>query len=138
MTGARGVGFTLYMALAQFLSVVTGNIPLGGLSGPVGIAHMAYNASKDAFFSLHAFSRLLNFIALISVFVGFTNLLPIPALDGSRLLFVVADGVLSLFGRRIDPQKEAMVHMVGLIVLLSLIAIITMNDIGKWASWWKM
>jgi len=77
-------------------------------------------------------------IAVISVFIGFFNLLPIPALDGSRLFFLMIDGVMSLFGRRIDPQKEAMVHMVGLMVLLSLVAVITIKDIGQWVGWWKM
>ncbi len=136
--GTYLVAERLQDAVAQFLSIIVGTIKVSELSGPVGIMHMTYDVSKDAFSSLHAFGNILGFIALISVFVGFFNLLPIPALDGSRLFFVVADGILSLFGKRIDPQKEAVVHMVGMIVLLSLVAIITIKDLGQWAGWWKI
>jgi len=129
-------GFTSVIAMIvdafrQVMSMITGRIPFRMISGPPGIIIAAYSVSKDAFSSLQMFAGLLGFIAFISVFVGFFNLLPIPALDGSRLFFLVVDAVCSLFGRRIDPKKEAMVHMVGLVVLLGFIVIVSVFDVIK-------
>ena len=70
--------------------------------------------------------QFLQFIALVSLSLGLTNLLPIPALDGGRILFVLIELVR---GRPIAPEREGMVHMVGLIILLSLMVLVTFNDI---------
>jgi regulator of sigma E protease len=69
---------------------------------------------------------ILNFIAVISVALGFFNLLPIPALDGGRILFVLIEIVR---GRPISPEREGMVHLIGLALLLSLSVIIILNDL---------
>jgi regulator of sigma E protease len=65
-------------------------------------------------------------IGLISVALAMTNLLPLPALDGGRILFVLIEAVR---GRRVDPAREGLVHMVGMLMLLALMAIITYQDI---------
>jgi len=70
--------------------------------------------------------QFLQFIALVSLSLGLTNLLPIPALDGGRILFVLIE---ILRGKPIAPEREGMVHMVGLIILLSLMVLVTFNDI---------
>lgn len=132
--GFTSVGSQIFEAFSQFLSVVSGSIPLRMLSGPVGIMQVSYNTSKGALHSLAGLSNFLSLIAFISVFVGFFNLLPIPALDGSRLFFLVIDGVMSIFGKRIDPQKEATVHMVGLFILLGFVLLITVKDIWTWVK----
>jgi regulator of sigma E protease len=69
---------------------------------------------------------ILNFIAVISVALGFFNLLPIPALDGGRILFVLIEVVR---GRPISPEREGVVHLIGLALLLSLSVIIILNDL---------
>ena len=69
---------------------------------------------------------ILNFIALISVALGLTNLLPLPALDGGRIMFVLIELVR---GRPLPPEREGLVHLFGLILLLSLTVIIVINDI---------
>lgn len=69
---------------------------------------------------------LLNITAFISVALGLTNLLPIPALDGGRILFVLIEAVR---GRRIEPEREGMVHVVGLLFMLALMVILIVQDI---------
>jgi regulator of sigma E protease len=71
---------------------------------------------------------ILEFIALISLALGLTNLLPIPALDGGRILFVLIEIVR---GRPIAPEREGMVHLVGLALLLSLMVVVLLNDIAN-------
>ena len=69
---------------------------------------------------------ILDYIALISIALGLTNLLPIPALDGGRILFVLIEMVR---GRPIPPEREGVVHLLGLIFLLSLTVVVIINDI---------
>jgi regulator of sigma E protease len=73
-------------------------------------------------------SIIIEFMALISLALGLTNLLPIPALDGGRILFVLIELVR---GRPIAPEREGMVHLVGLALLLSLMVVVLLNDIAN-------
>jgi regulator of sigma E protease len=69
---------------------------------------------------------ILDFIATISVALGFFNLLPIPALDGGRIVFVLVEIVR---GRPIAPEREGLVHLIGLALLLSLSVLVILNDV---------
>ena len=69
---------------------------------------------------------LLNFIALISIFLGITNLLPIPALDGGRIVFVLIEMIR---GRPIDPQTEGRIHQIGIVILLALGVLVMIYDV---------
>lgn len=69
---------------------------------------------------------IIEYVALISMALGLTNLLPIPALDGGRILFVLIEIVR---GRPVSPEREGRVHLIGLLILLSLMAIVLVNDI---------
>jgi regulator of sigma E protease len=69
---------------------------------------------------------IFNLVAVVSIALGMTNLLPLPALDGGRILFVLIEAVR---GRRVDPAREGMVHLVGMAMLLALMAVITYQDI---------
>jgi regulator of sigma E protease len=69
---------------------------------------------------------ILNFIAIISIALGITNLLPLPALDGGRIVFVLLE---ILRGKPIAPEREGIVHLIGMALLLSLMAIAFLNDI---------
>lgn len=69
---------------------------------------------------------VLNFLAMISIALGFTNLLPIPALDGGHILFLIPE---ILFKKRVKPELEGRVHFVGYVLLLGLMVIMVINDI---------
>ena len=92
---------------------------------PVGISQIAGRTAERTA-STGDWFPLLNLIAVINVALGFTNLLPLPALDGGRILFVLIEAVR---GRRIEPEREGMVHIVGMLVLLGLMAILIVQDI---------
>lgn len=91
----------------------------------VGISQIAGQAAEVSVTNNNLFP-ILNMVAFISVALGFTNLLPIPALDGGRIMFVLIEAVR---GRRIEPEREGMVHVVGMLVLLGLMVLLIVQDI---------
>ncbi len=91
----------------------------------VGISQIAGQSAEISISSGNLFP-ILNMIAFISVALGFTNLLPIPALDGGRIMFVLLEAVR---GRRIAPEREGLVHIVGMVVLLGLMVLLIVQDI---------
>lgn len=91
------------------------------LAGPIGIAELTGEVAKAGF------SALLKFTALISINLAIINLFPFPGLDGGRLVFVALEWVRR--GRRIPPQKEGLVHLIGFIVLIIVIAVVSYYDI---------
>ena len=111
-----------YMAL-------TGQLAPGEaeLTGPVGIASMIGNAAS-ATIETRIWFPILQLSAILSAALAITNLLPLPALDGGRLLFIFIE---TIRGKRISPEREGMVHMVGFVLLLGLIAVITVRDISS-------
>ena len=72
---------------------------------------------------------LLDFAALLSVNLAVINILPLPMLDGGRIVFVLLEVLRG--GRRVAPQKEAIVHLVGLVALLTLVVVISYFDIAR-------
>ena len=104
----------------SFVRLITGQASVDYLAGPVGIVQMTGEASE------HGFRVLLWFAALLSLNIGFINLLPIPFLDGSRLVFLGIEGVR---GKPLDPAKENLVHLVGFALLIILVIFVTYNDI---------
>jgi regulator of sigma E protease len=102
--------------------VFTGKGSLDSVAGPVGIVGLVDSASN---FGL---TYLLGFTAFISINLAVLNILPIPALDGGRLVVVLIEGVTR---RRIKPSIVNTVNATGLILLLLLMLIITINDIFK-------
>ena len=102
--------------------LVTGQFSIDDLSGPVGI----YKATETVVtFGLY---NVLYWAAMLSVNLGIMNLLPLPALDGGRLLFFAFE---ALRGKPIDRQKEGMVHFVGIVLLMILMVVVTWNDIQR-------
>jgi len=102
--------------------LVTGKFTIDALSGPVGI----YKATEAV--AQYGFMNLMNWAAMLSINLGIMNLLPLPALDGGRLLFF---GYEALRGKPIDRQKEGLVHFVGIVLLMILMVIVTWNDIQR-------
>lgn len=91
----------------------------------IGISQVAGQAAETSASSRNLFP-LLSMAAFINIALGLTNLLPIPALDGGRILFVLIEAVR---GRRIEPEREGMVHVIGMVVLLTLMALLIVQDI---------
>jgi regulator of sigma E protease len=96
--------------------------PPGGIAGPVGIAR-ATGEVIDA----GGFSGFWNWMAIISLNLFVLNLLPIPALDGSHIVFSLLEWVRG--GKKIPPEKEAMVHAIGFATLMGLIVLVSVSDV---------
>jgi regulator of sigma E protease len=96
------------------------------LSGPVGIAREVGGAVNSSI-SYGVLWPILRLSAVLSAALAITNLLPLPALDGGRLLFIFIEWIR---GKRVSPEREGMVHMIGFMLLLSLMLIITVRDIA--------
>lgn len=95
------------------------------LSGPVGIAKMIGGAAQ-ATIDTGLWFPIWRLSAVLSAALAITNMLPFPALDGGRLLFILVE---TLRGRRINPEREGLVHMVGFMLLLGLMVYITVQDL---------
>ena len=93
-----------------------------GIAGPVGIAHATGEVVEEL-----GVAWIFRIAALLSVSLGVVNLLPIPALDGGRIVFVVLEFLRR--GKRISPQREGLIHLVGFVVIIGLIVAITYSDI---------
>ncbi|SIS90098.1 M50 family metallopeptidase [Alicyclobacillus vulcanalis] len=93
------------------------------LSGPVGIAHVITEQVRFGIWNVVAVTGAL------SLGLGLFNLLPIPALDGGRLLFMAIELVR---GRRVDPEKEGFVHFVGFAIVMLFAVVITYRDVTHW------
>jgi len=121
----RGIGAT-YSGLAN---LVRGQQPGGvsNLTGPVGIAQVVGEVVQQA--TIPVWVVLFNLTAFISINLGILNLLPIPALDGGRLLFVVIEWVRR--GKRVPPEREGMVHLIGMAVLLTIFVLVAFLDIQR-------
>ena len=105
-----------------FYGVFTFSADLSQVSGPVGIAGVVGNASAQGL------GDLLSIMAIISINLALINLIPIPALDGGRLLFVIVEGIIR---RPIKPSLTQAVNAVSFIFLILLMAVITAHDIFK-------
>ena len=122
-----------YWVVTTFRTIgmlVTGQVSFNDLSGPVGIVDTigtAYEQSKESG-AKYVWLNMLNMSILLSANLGVMNLLPIPALDGGRLLFFIIEAVR---GKRISEKKEAMVHLIGFALLMVLMVAVLFNDIRK-------
>ncbi len=122
---AQGIG-DIYSGLVR---LVRGQQPGGvdNLTGPVGIAQVVGEVVQQA--TIPVWVVVLNLTAFISINLGILNLLPIPALDGGRLLFVVIEWVRR--GKRVPPEREGMVHLIGMAVLLTIFVLVAFLDIQR-------
>lgn len=108
--------------------LVTGQVGIRQMSGPVGIVNLVdntYKAAAPAGWSM-VVVNLLNIATLLSANLGVLNLLPIPALDGGRLVFLIVEAVRR---KRVPPEKEGMVHFAGFALLMVLMVVVMFNDI---------
>ena len=97
------------------------------VAGPVGLAQTTGEVAREG-----GFTTVLQLAAILSINLGVLNLLPLPMLDGGRVMFLLIEVVRG--GRRIAPEKEAMVHLVGFVLFIALAAIVTFFDITRIAN----
>ncbi|HBV87348.1 MAG TPA: RIP metalloprotease RseP [Desulfosporosinus sp.] len=114
----RSVDFTK-LIIVTLTQMVTGKIP-ADVGGPVMIAQVIGEGAKEGF------SNLLGLTGVLSIQLGLINLFPIPALDGSRLVFLLIEG---LRGKPLNPEKENMIHLVGFVLLMGLMLAVTYKDV---------
>lgn len=116
--------------------LLTGQYKINDLSGPVGIvsaiSDVVSNGTTESGVNwLELFQNLFSMAALISINVGIFNLLPLPALDGGRLIFLIVEGIRK---KPVSPEKEGVVHFIGLALLMVLMLYVTFNDVIKLIS----
>ena len=113
--------------------LITGTYKINDLSGPVGIVdsigQVVESEKTDEGIDWRALvDKLLYLAAFMTINVGIFNLLPLPALDGGRLIFLIIEGIRR---KKIKPEHEGMVHLIGLALLMLLMLIVTFNDIVR-------
>lgn len=114
------MGFMTKNILVGFQKLVTGNFKMDDLAGPVGTVKFTAEIAAAGI------APMIRWSALLSLYLAIFNLLPFPALDGSRLVFLAIEAVR---GRPIDPNRESLVHFVGFALLMLLMIAVTYNDI---------
>lgn len=128
--GVYEVKFWICTTVESLKMLVTGAVGMDQLSGPVGIVDVVdetYQQSKS-YGAVVVIMQMLSIGILISANLGVMNLLPLPALDGGRLVFLFIEAIR---GKRVSPEKEGWVHGIGMILLLLLMVFVLFNDIKR-------
>jgi regulator of sigma E protease len=121
--GTRETFDSLKLARNEVISWVKG-ATAPQVTGPVGIVQATGEVVKEA-----GWKSLIEFMGLISINLAVVNILPFPFLDGGRIVFVLLEVLRR--GRRIAPQKEALVHLAGLAVIMTFVVVISYFDIAR-------
>ena len=113
---------TVKMIWQSLIDLITGRYGLEQMSGPVGVTAVVSEAAKSSF------TDYLYLVVVITINLGIFNLLPLPALDGGRLIFQI----IELIRRRpVKPEFEGYVHFIGIVLLMLLMVVITFKDVMK-------
>ena len=128
--GAYTVKYWITYTVDSLKMLISGKVGVKDLSGPVGIVSAVDDVYQEAAPAGMAvvILNLLNIGVLLTANLGVLNLLPLPALDGGRLVFLIIEAVR---GKRVPPEKEGMVHFAGFVLLMALMVVIMFNDILK-------
>lgn len=125
---ALEVKYWICTTLDGFKMLFTGKVGMESVSGPVGVVDVigdAYEESKSEG-TLITWLTMVNMMILISANLGVVNLLPLPALDGGRLIFLLIEAVR---GKPVNREAEGMVHFAGLLLLMALLVFVTFQDV---------
>lgn len=120
LEGIKETGRMTAAVFSSLAGIVTRKIPAGDITGPIGIVYFVGEAARTGFLNV------LGLAALISVNLGLFNLLPFPALDGSKIVLLAIELIRK---KRMDPEKEGLIHLVGFAVLITLMLVIMYKDI---------
>lgn len=125
LKAALNFGYVILQALGTMLyDLVTKGVVPKDVSGPIGIGHMV---QKEAALS-QGFMAIINFAAILSINLAIINILPFPALDGGRAVFLLFEGITR---RRVKPEFEQWVNTAGFLLLVGLIMLISVRDVGR-------
>ncbi|MCL2054262.1 MAG: site-2 protease family protein [Oscillospiraceae bacterium] len=119
---------TAYYARIVIMSlgdIIQGKYGINDLQGPVGIVTIISDVAESQGFNSKI---LIDIAALITINIGMFNLLPIPALDGGRIVFLLIEGIR---GKQLKAETEGTIHFIGFALLILLMIVVTFNDIGK-------
>ena len=128
--GVYEVKYWICTTVSSLGMLVTGQVGINDLSGPVGIVDMVDDTYKSSvsYGASAVVANMLNLAILLSANLGVMNLLPIPALDGGRLVFLIIEAVRR---KKIPPEKEGYVHFAGFVLLMVLMVVVMFNDIQR-------
>ncbi len=124
------VKYWIVTTVASLGQLITGKLSMNDVSGPVGIVNVVGNAidQSKSLGIMAVIIQMLYMSVLLSANLGVMNLLPLPALDGGRLVFIIIEAVR---GKPVDREKEGFVHFAGLVVLMLFMVFVMYNDIIK-------
>ena len=122
--------YLVYVTVGSLKMLVTGQLSVNDMSGPVGIVKTIGDAYEQslAVSVFFAVMEMLNLTVLLSANLGVMNLLPFPALDGGRLVFLIVEMITK---KKVPEKIEAAVNMVGFALLMGLMVVVMISDIGK-------
>ena len=128
--GGYEVKFWICTTLDSLKMLVTRQIGVNELSGPVGIVNTVDTTYKQSrsYGLFVVIVEMLNLAILLSANLGVMNLLPLPALDGGRLVFLIIEAIR---GKRVPPEKEGYVHFAGIVLLMALMVFVMFNDVHR-------
>lgn len=124
------IWFYFYATVASLIGLFTGQLGLSTMSGPIGIVSVVgseYQAAAAIGLGV-VFESMLSLLGTLSLALAVFNILPIPALDGGRLVFLIIEGVR---GKPVDPDKEGTIHFVGFVALMLLAVVVAFSDVFK-------
>ncbi len=113
---------TVKMVYDSLFNLITGRYGMEAVSGPVGVTEVVGDAAKSGF------SNLIYVVSVVSINLGVFNLLPIPALDGGKFAFLIAEAII---GRPINKKFESYVTLIGFVLLFGFMIFVTFKDIFK-------
>ena len=121
---------TVRLVRLSLQMLFTGQAGLSDVSGPVGIVQQMTTVAEASPTILDALINMLYFGGFLAINLAVMNLLPLPALDGGRVVcLLITTGVEAITGRRINPKYEGYLHGAGMVLLLGLMAVIMFKDI---------
>jgi regulator of sigma E protease len=127
--GLRETLYTMGVTLLIPVLVLRGMVPASAVRpvGPIGVAQLTSDAAQQVIASGWWFP-LLQLTAVVSAGLCLANLLPIPGLDGGRIFFVIVEAIR---GRPIDPDKERLFHVIGMVLIIVLMLVVTYQDVAS-------
>jgi len=128
-TLVQSVNYNISISRSIYYSIgwlFTGTVPVSDLMGPVGITTTIKDVVAQSPSLMDKVFNLLSFTAMISINLGLVNLIPFPALDGSKLVLLLVEGIRK---KPLNPEKEALITMIGFVFLFILMIYATFNDI---------
>lgn len=113
-----------------FIQIITGQVAMSDLAGIVGVVQVSSDVWNEAiqYSLMTAIMQMIYISALLSANLAVLNLLPLPALDGGRIVFTLIELIR---GKPVSPEKEGMVHTIGFIMLMILMVVVLYNDIAR-------